>query len=339
MLSKRVSIFNYYKKLFNLEENKEFEKKKFFSKNKLLGEGDQGKVYKYEYKHTINNQTNDKNIAIKKLYLEKADSKYIYDIYNKKALKLGVYIEFAASQLLNQLVLQSICPNFVLNYGYDFVQRNGICSDIYPYTAYHYNEYINSSTMYTDWVQIEHSIDLWYNAFFQIIISIYCMQKYFNMTHLDLHSDNIFVKQVKAGGYWIYIINNKEYKIQNLGYIFYIGDLGHAWIPNILKSWFISEKYKNKLIYKNFDLERLFKSTLKISTSPKDFKTKIKYMIKTLKSDKISFIDIITEIWDEKYVYDNYGNPKELNSDIIDIFNLDKKLIVDNIPYELRNIL
>lgn len=331
-LIKRVGLFNYYEKLFN--ENKDIEKKNLFNKKSVLGQGGQGKVYQYCTKDICE----EKKIAIKKFYLEKKESKYINTIFNKKALTFGIYIEISANQLLNQLILQSISPNFVLNYGYDFQERTGICNDIYPYSGFNYNEFINNSETYTDWVKKEHPTDLWYNSYFQIITALFCMKKYFNMSHMDLHSDNILVKRIKTGGHWTYIINKKEYKVPNLGYIFYIIDLGHALIPNVFNSWFISEKYKYKIIGNEFDINNLFKSTQKKSTLPDDVKYDIKYIISKLKHNH-SFYDILSKIWDQKYVYDNTGKIKQMKTINIDTYNTDTILNTDNILTEIVNFI
>jgi len=158
------------------------------------------------------------------------------------------------------------------------------------------------------------------------------------MTHLDLHSDNIIVKKVKKGGYWSYIIDGKLYKVPNLGYIFYICDFGHAWIPNNFKSWFISQKYKTKHIHKGFDIYQLFKSTMSFTTSPSKFRKDVRYVIKKLRTNN-NFENIIEEIWGDQYVYNSSSkNINKIKAKSIDIYNLDQRLILTNIPKELQQL-
>jgi hypothetical protein len=326
----RIKLYKYYHKLLNNVEDK----RSLFNKEKVLGEGYQGKVYQYCKKSHCSND----GIAVKKMYLDWKEGKYAEDIYNAKALKYGPFIELAANQLINELVLQEISPNFILNYAYEFEERWSICAETYPYKSYFYNEFISNSETYTDWVTKEHSIHLWYNAFFQITVAIYALQKYFNMTHLDLHSDNILVKKIKKGGYWTYVINGKEYKVPNLGYQFYISDFGHAWIPNEFKSWILSQKYKKKQIHRAFDIYHLFKSTLSFDTAPKKFKKDVNYLIRKLRKDD-NFENIIEELWDERYVYDSSsGLPKKITSKRLNVYNMDKKLKSKNIPNELKHV-
>jgi serine/threonine protein kinase len=329
-LKERIKLYKHYNKLINNTEDK----RGLFNKEKVLGEGNQGKVYQYCRKNKCSNN----GIAVKKMYLDWKEGKFVEDMYNPKALKYGIFIELASNQLINELVLQEISPNFILHYTNEFEERWGICAETYPYKSYFYNEFINNSETYTDWVTKEHSIHLWYNAFFQITSAIYALQKYFNMTHLDLHSDNILVRKVKKGGYWTYIINGKQYKVPNLGYQFYISDFGHAWIPNNFKSWFISQKYKKKQIHQGFDMYQLFKSTMSFTTSPSKFRKDVRHVIKKLRKND-SFEDIIEEIWGERYVYDSSsGQEKTMTSKKLETFDMDKKLKTKNVPQELRHL-
>ena len=329
-LKDRIKLYKYYHKLINNTDDK----RNLFNKEKVLGEGYQGKVYQYCKKTKCVNE----GIAVKKMYIDWKEGKYVDDIYNSKALKYGPFIELASNQLINQLVLQEISPHFILNYSYEFEERWSICAETYPYKSYFYNEFVTNSETYTDWVTKEHSIHLWYNAFFQITSGIYALQKYFNMTHLDLHSDNILVKKVKKGGYWSYIINGKTYKVPNLGYQFYIADFGHAWIPGNFKSWFISQKYKKKQIHKGFDIYQLFKSTLSFDTAPKKFKKDVNYLIRKLRKSQ-DFETIIEELWSDRYVYDSSsGLEKTMTSKKLEIFDMDKQLKSKSIPQELKHL-
>jgi hypothetical protein len=293
-----------YKKIKDTDVNIE--------KKDILGQGWQGTVYKYIEKRI------NIGLAVKKIYLNKKQSKYINDPFNSSALKYGNYIELLSHKLINEVLLQKISQNFIFNYNNDYNERHGVCSDIYPHKAIFYNELIKDAIIYEDWVEKEHSLNLWFNAYFQIISSLFILQKYFNMTHFDLHAGNILVQKVKKGGYWQYIINNKKYNVPNLGYIFYINDFGQAFIPNLKKT--------TKKIDNSYDIKMLFKSTFEYSTSSSEFKKKIKSIIKNLKQK--SFDEIIDDIWGDMYDVDYKTRP-------IEIFKADKL----NLPYKLKKIL
>lgn len=316
---------------FNIKKRiKKFENFKIdlYSKDELLGIGGQGKVYKYCKKTSVSDC-----IATKKFYITKNASKYLKNPYTLKALKYDNYIELASSELINQLILQSICPNFILNYSWDHKERQGICDDRYPYVVYHYNELITGKVIsFGDFVEEKHDLNIFYNAYFQISVAIFALEKHFNMKHLDLNNpDNILVKKVKKGGYWKYVINDIEYNIPNLGYIFLINDLGMAYIPGIFKSYYSLEKYHNVRKHKGFDLMQLYKSTMRYSSMDKAGKTKIKNMIKRLISD---------DYW--KYViYDAFNelySKEQKNLKLIDTFNLDKKIDKTDIDKKLKGL-
>jgi len=317
-LNSRIKVYKDYKKLL---KNFTHLDQKHFVKQSVIGEGYQGKVYKYC--KTVTKCQNE-SIAVKKIYLNKKQSKFVNNYLDKKALKYGVFIELAAARLTNQVLLQNISPNFVFNYAGSFSERTGICNDRYPYSSYYYNEFVQNSDTYDNWVHENRSSNEWYNVYFQIIVNIYILQKYFNMTHLDLHSGNILVKKIEKGGFWEYIIDNKSYKLQNLGYQLFIIDFGQAWIPDLFKTGYVKNPHRAH------DLQKLFRSTLNFSKSSKDFKTEIRNIIKRIKN-KERFEDIINDIWGKMY---NKNNVK-----IIDTYNTDINLKIVTLPNILKTYL
>jgi len=304
-------------------------KKYSLHKTKLLGEGVQGKVFQFC------TNSNKICIAIKKMYLDKKTSKYVKNIHAPRALLHEEFIELAANQLTNQLVLQKVSPHFPLNYAYEFKNRTGVCDDSYPYKSYYYNEFISNSQTLNEWIKTNRSSTLWYNGFFQITVAIYALHKYFNMYHLDLHTFNVLVKKIKKGGYWSYTINNKVYKLPNLGYQFYIADLGVAWIPNKIIPWLISEKrVKKEKIYIGYDVYYIFDAILIDKEDlPIKFKTDIQHLIKELKKNT-PFDKAIEDTWFK--MYNTIDTTKFKNK--LDNYNLDIKLDKSPLPIKLRGL-
>ena len=207
-----------------------------FSK-KFLSKGVEGSVYKSFFKdpHSffdpiaikISTTKNDKN-------LKKLSQKQIYKLfYTNKAFHTRNFIELLSQTLTNQLVLQNICPNFLLNFYWEY--------DTSHLNLITYNEFANFSD-FESWCKIKHSDIYWFNALFQIMIGLIAIKKFFGMLHTDLHIKNILVHKVKPGGYWTYIINNVKYHVPNLGYIFFIHDFGYAYIK---KKLYIDWHYKD----------------------------------------------------------------------------------------------
>jgi hypothetical protein len=297
---------------------------KNINKKKLIGSGSQGDVFKYCIDST--------KICLigKRSYINKKEYKYIDYSLDPLALKYNVYIEYAAMQLTNQLVLQGVCPHFVLNYRRVIKERVGVCDDEFPAKSTLYNEFIEGGVTFDNWARENHSLNEWYNAYFQITVAIYALQHYYDLTHLDLHSRNVLIRKVQAGGYWKYKIRDTEYFVPNFGYIFYINDFDQAWIPNKFKSWFIRQKKKSKTIHKAYDIMVLFRNTLHYSTSPKTFKNDIRKLINRIK-DKVGYDAAINEIWGEKYTQDNLWKYTK-NRKIIDNFdfniNINKLMVI-----------
>lgn len=321
-IKQRKNIFNKFQDNFDYT---------VLQKQTELGRGGQGKVYSYCRKNT-----DQDCVAVKKIYIEAQQSKYLNDPFSKRALLHSTFIELASMKLINEIILSNVCPNFILNYTWRFKSRSGICDDLYPNVAYFFNEYIPNSQTFTEWVKEERNIEELYNAYFQIIYSIYTLQLKLNMTHLDLHTDNIIVQKVPKGGYWEYTIGETTYYVPNLGYIFYINDFGHAWIPNVLKSWFIRQRYKPNKIKSHFDLMILYRSHFnKVKKIfPKSFQKVLQNIIKTLRNgSREDFSKIIKDIWFDKYKVINN------NSSIIDKFNINNSIDSSSIPQELRPLL
>lgn len=316
-LKNRIKVYKEYKELL---KNFTHSDQKHFVKDSVIGEGYQGKVYKYIRCKTDTCQT----IAIKKIYLDNKQSKFVDNYLDKKALKYGVFIELAAARLTNQLLIQNISPNFAFNYVSSFSERTGICNDIYPYSSYYYNEFIKDSYTYDNWAGETHLVEEWYNVYFQIIVNIYILQKYFNMIHLDLHAGNILVKKIPKGGYWEYIIDNKSYKLPNFGYQLFIIDFGQAWIPDLFKTGYVRNPHKA------YDLQKLFRSTLNFSSSSKEFKDEIRNIIKRIKNEE-RFEIIISDIWSKMY--------SKNNSYLIEKYNTNTNLKIETLPYTLKNYL
>ena len=319
-ISERINVYNWFIKTLKTSKD-------MFTKGKILGRGGIGKM--------IEMCQGKKCMAVKKIYINWELSDYFNDQYSSNALVNDVYIELLSNDLLTQIVLQGVSPHFAMNYAWDYKERprSSVCSETFPYTMYHYNELIDNSETFTKWTKDNHSLKEWYNAYFQITSAIYVLQHYFNMTHIDLHSENVLVQKVKKSGYWNYKIDNVNYKVPNLGYRFFIIDLGRAFVPKQFQSWYTKQQYHNKRITKSFDIMMLFESTLNFSTSPKEFKSEIRKLIKDL-DEKEHFASIIYDMWYE----DNYDTIRK-GSKLLDSFDLDRKLNKSQTPKEIRHLI
>ena len=272
-----------YKKLSQLKYQNIYKTpQSLFTRKKQISRGTEGVVYKTQFDYKIKSNSlkhtraSNNYFVVKALYLKKIkdrksiDKSILYTqsekikkiFYSKHSFNKPSLIELVSLQLTNQLVLQKICPHYILNYDWDY-DKNVIRQ---------YNEYATSDNFY-NWTKQNHNDELWLNALFQIMVSVLGIKRYFNMIHTDLHLKNILVHKIKPGGYWTYIINNRKYYLPNLGYIFLLSDFGYAWIPQKLGVPF---HYKNIMEHTTvngrniYDIIILIKSLKNIGTVPKN---------------------------------------------------------------------
>ena len=344
----REKEYDYYRVL--VEDEDEIEEMK---KEVKLGQGEQGSVYKMR----IKKGKEKKYIAMKRFAVEKKNVKHLKNLFTKSALKEESFIEYASMQLVNELVLQRICPNYVLNYGWSYKERKGVCDDSHPYKMYLYNEYVDKVELFSDWMDKRHKSSEWFNVYFQILVAIYGIREKFNLVHSDLHSFNIFIKKVKKGGYWKYRIEGKDYYVPNLGFVILMNDFGHGWIPSIFESWYVRERLKEIDLEERdtYDVKTVLELVLEYGEAPKYVRDVMEQGLSLIEKGgkSITLNDIIYTIWGSSFMLSDIGDdtkecqkrpwhcyhkkPKG-NTKMIEEYNLDKKIDLRYIPKELRKM-
>lgn len=147
---------------------------------------------------------------------------YIYDLFNKLKnhdKNFTLLIESIAYTLIDQLVVQRICPFFNVNYYWEYQQTE----------MNYYNEYIDGGGTFIKWYPNKSDQER-LNILVQILIGVVTLQKHFMMVHGDLHVENVLIKKVAPGGYWTFKINNQLFRVPNLGWMAIINDFGFATI-------------------------------------------------------------------------------------------------------------
>lgn len=317
---------------------------------KKIAEGSEGTVL------LGNLQKYDNNVIIKisnlqKLFENKGINKDIlnrnpYDIYNifnkltsdeNLDYLISCLIETLTYTLINQLVLQGLCPHFSINYYWEYKQN----------TLIYYNEYANNSTLF-EWLKFKRTNDEYYNMLTQVNIAIITMQKYFNMIHGDLHTLNILVHKVKKGGYWKYVIDNQEYFVPNLGWVFLVSDFGFTVISNKVKvDWYyegsikpLSDKSKEfyDFIYLTTNPKNINHIVLNI---PQNIQTHIhntiyKYNLHTYKNNPntINKDTTMMNILNEFYIF----KKPDTNENPIEIYDINKPLNKSLLPINFQNL-
>jgi hypothetical protein len=304
-----------------------------------IAQGAEGTVY---LSHTKNVQNFIvKDIDLHAIFVKKSLNKnilnknplQIYELFYKmkRNINMPSLIETICYTLTNQLVFQNICPHFGLNYYWEYT-NNKVDNKTNNKIIY-YNEYANYSTFF-DWAKIPRSQQEWMNLLVQIIISIICMQKYFNIVHGDLHSLNILIYKVRVGGFWKYIIDDKEYIIPNLGWVVLLTDFGFAYISGkVYIKWYYEDQIKqlSKKQRVFYDFNYLSKDLIKQRQPVKNL---LKESLKktTLKSSKYTLKDLLNDYYKEII------QPSYLPTQFIEIYNLNKPINKSLLPENFREL-
>jgi hypothetical protein len=78
------------------------------------------------------------------------------------------------------------------------------------------------------------------NAFVQVQLAILSFNLYASSLHFDTHWGNFLFHKIKSGGYFHYKINDVDYYLKNLGFLWVIWDFGRSkhfsTMPNIMSS-------------------------------------------------------------------------------------------------------
>ncbi len=119
--------------------------------------------------------------------------------------------------LIQKIILDDICPNFIYTYiinkKYILMEyADGDLSKLYKDEDIFFNKKIIK------------------NIIFQILIGILVMQKILFMVHNDLYIKNIFYKKISKSNikYFEYNINGKKFYLENIGFLIMIADFGNS---------------------------------------------------------------------------------------------------------------
>jgi len=273
------------------------------------------------YKTTINNN----NVSVKIVN----DS---LSLPSKKSSSNDIHSEIRTLEFLTKYVIKTGFPHFPITYDVlkcdrkIFDKYENIPNEILEISKKYKNGNIvmimselADGSLYTFYKKIlnndyfsSNNRKLLLNALGQIFISLIFFHKVANSFHVDCHEGNfLFRKNKTVGGYYHYKIFNKDYYIENLGYIWEIWDFG-------LTNTFTNSEEINK--------ERIdeIKRPL-FSFKYRKPKNLIKYFSLNIKSKAINFdysfsmgynkyiIRMFPENQNSKYLYDFFNEFTSIN--------------------------
>lgn len=219
---------------------------------------DQDCILIKKYKKKIySGQYNDKKYK----FICKGGSGYIFNlIIQKNNYKLKTSLKFVESnhneikyknflnskfKNWNELIILRHCTKYVI----DGLTQNLLINysfKVCPKIKYIllYNELADCD--FEKWICEERNELEWKSFLFQFWCTLYLLQKKLKLVHNDLRLPNILFIKIKSGGYWKYEIDDDEYFVPNMGYVFIIWDFGSAQSLNFSNAR-NKEYVKNKL--------------------------------------------------------------------------------------------
>lgn len=257
--------------------------------------------------------------------------------------KFSAWREVKALKLVSNLVLFNKTIHFPILYGYYICNTctydNPHLKDESRTCIVVISEMIKYNLKMWLIMKKKIALNVWYNIYFQIIVSIYILQKNFQIIHNDLHWENILVSEIKSGGYWVYMIDGISYYLPNIGIIIKITDFGKC--ESITK--FKTNKkditnlnsitITNLSIYelnKIIDVHRIsniYNWIAKLdSVNRIDIPNEFYYLLKIIKNNKFGPDQIIRQYM-MIYLNDNIGNTCT-----------DKKYMIKNDQYAVGDI-
>lgn len=190
-----------------------------------LGEGSYGNVYEC----TINEHL----FAVKQARISDKSMTEPFNKHDDKWNEVNMLLG-----KIQDIIKHNICPNLPLIYNVFYSDNAQFTyrSQVQHHPAVYIVMELGTCGILKNYFESIHPDKEMYAALFQIMAGLHALQKHAGIYTNDIKRDNILVYNVKPGGYWIYIIDNRKYYIPNFGKLFVISDFGTS-TYNSSKFW------------------------------------------------------------------------------------------------------
>ncbi len=143
-------------------------------------------------------------------------------------------IESKILEYLTKLNIKyKLCPHFPITYSIlncnntSFIKNKKMFKHLYnKKLMFIFNELAHDNLYNLIYSTNVINSKILYNALAQIFMAIMFFNKYTNAFHFDGHCGNYLYHKITPGGYFHYRINDEDYYIENLGYLWIIWDFG-----------------------------------------------------------------------------------------------------------------
>lgn len=271
-------------------------------------------------------------LAIKKIPLEDYEKKILL----RKRIPLNIKIinsspslsEYYILELITKLVKNHICPNFPVTYNYYICNK---CKYTNPNIIKFNPNYDACMLIITELANgsLSHMFRNNKNIlksktikiiYLQIYLGLYCLRKYYNIYHNDLHIGNVLYKKIpKKKKYIRYIINNEKYNIPNIGYIMLIWDFGLATIPDVINY--------NKTVHDWEDYVRITSMLLHMNKKDEGIDKNQQKMLKNISKQIFNLMESSENSQDFTLKYAKKLSVENIDeNEVLDTYNMDKTI-------------
>jgi hypothetical protein len=205
--------------------------------------------------------------------------------------------------MTNLLVQKGICPHLPFVYRYYQCKK-----DSYVIVA---NE-LASGDLKDLLTKVKPDIPTMKIIFFQIFLGIYCVKKYFNISHNDLHWGNVLYHDIPKKGNFRYIIQGQSIVIPNTGLFPVLWDFGLSYIPGK-----IPDRLKGNTKDDSWeDYKRIASMLMKDSEQTLD----------SYHNLYIWFLEAMAHFETPENFVLNFGKSLNVQGNIVETFNTDKEI-------------
>jgi hypothetical protein len=254
-----IKLIKYFKNIKLNSKNcitlTEDDNKYFLTDNiKLYQQIGSPSIYGIVYKAAnINKDYNSIPKFIVKIQLQSEESKRELDIYKK----------LSAYAIENKIIhiplyyFNCTCNTIIKEQEYPIILKQAKKNFKY-YSMILYERALGDLSYFIKTYNSNIEENVWKNIYEQLYISLFILHN-LNYLHADAHLGNFLYYKIKKGGCFHYKIDNEDYYIENLGFLWMIWDFGHVRLVNKLVSYaFLDDYYRVNisLSHRNKELEK-----------------------------------------------------------------------------------
>jgi hypothetical protein len=128
-------------------------------------------------------------------------------------------MEYLYNKLINDLVDEMVCPNFSYTFAIFFCNACTLNDQYFEFNKKTYRAQCSETVVERFDFTLDKLKDLRdevvLSILFQILYSISSIKLKYGMFNNDIKTENVLIKTITSGGYWVYTIYEEKYFVPN----------------------------------------------------------------------------------------------------------------------------